>query len=307
MPFVPNRYRAHIALFVVNLIYGINYTVAKDVMPTYIEPLGFILIRVTGAVTLFWLVSTLFPKERIARKDYPRLILCGAFGVAANQMLFFEGLNLTTPINAAIIMTSNPVLVLIMSALLIRERITWLKILGILLGATGAIMLITGDGGMDLLDNDKHLGNLLVFLNATSYALYLVVVKPLMNSYSPITVIKWVFTFGLLMVAPFGWSQLSHVEWGSMPVEILGAVAFVVLGTTFLAYLLNTYALKTVNPSVVSIYIYLQPALAAIFALAVGSDSLTPIMLASAAMIFTGVYLVSRRPRRASRREAQIE
>ncbi|QTN37967.1 EamA family transporter [Cryomorphaceae bacterium] len=304
---MPNRYRAHIALFVVNLIYGINYTVAKDVMPTYIEPLGFILIRVTGAVALFWLVSALFPRERIARKDYPRLILCGVFGVAANQMLFFEGLNLTTPINAAIIMTSNPVLVLIMSALLIRERITWVKILGILLGATGAIMLIAGDGAIDLLDNDKHFGNFLVFLNATSYALYLVVVKPLMNTYSPITVIKWVFTFGLLMVAPFGWNQLSGVEWGTMPPEIYGAVAFVVLGTTFLAYLLNTYALKTVNPSVVSIYIYLQPALAAIFALAVGSDRLTPIMLASAAMIFTGVYLVSRRPNRASRREAQIE
>ena len=275
-------------------------------MPDFIEPLGFILLRVTGAVTLFWLVGRLFETDRIEKRHFPRLILCGLFGVAGNQMLFFQGLNLTTPINAAIIMTSNPVLVLIMSALLINERITWVKILGIALGAVGAILLITGDGAaVDLLDNDKHFGNLLVFLNAASYAVYLVLVKPLMNHYRPITVIKWVFTFGLLFVAPFGWNQASAVNWSSMPAEIYMAVAFVVLGTTFLAYLLNTYALKTVNPSVVSIYIYLQPVLAAFFALAVGSDRLTPLMLICAALIFAGVYLVSKKPRNASRREAQ--
>ena len=275
-------------------------------MPDFIEPLGFILLRVTGAVTLFWLVGRLFETDRIEKRHFPRLILCGLFGVAGNQMLFFQGLNLTTPINAAIIMTSNPVLVLIMSALLINERITWVKILGIALGAVGAILLITGDGAaVDFLDNDKHFGNLLVFLNAASYAVYLVLVKPLMNHYRPITVIKWVFTFGLLFVAPFGWKQASAVNWSSMPAEIYMAVAFVVLGTTFLAYLLNTYALKTVNPSVVSIYIYLQPVLAAFFALAVGSDRLTPLMLICAALIFAGVYLVSKKPRNASRREAQ--
>lgn len=277
-------------------------------MPDYIEPLGFILFRVTGAVILFWIVGRFFDFDKIEKRHFPRLILCGFFGVAGNQMLFFQGLNLTTPINAAIIMTSNPVLVLITSALLIKERITWMKILGITLGAVGAIMLIVGDGdGFDLLDSDKHFGNLLVFLNAASYAVYLVLVKPLMNHYKPITVIKWVFTFGLIFVAPFGWMQASEVNWSTMPAEIYLAIAFVVLGTTFLAYLLNTYALKTVNPSVVSIYIYLQPVLAAFFALIVGSDRLTPLMLLCAGLIFAGVYLVSKKPKTASRREAQSQ
>ncbi len=302
-PSVPKQYRAHIALFIVNLIYSINYTVAKGVMPAYIEPLGFVLLRVTGAVTLFWLISAGFPKEKIARKDLPRLLLCGLFGVAGNQMLFFEGLNLTTPINAAIIMTGNPVLVLIISALLIGERITSVKILGVILGAAGAIILITGNGGpVHLLSDEKHLGNLLVFINATSYAIYLVIVKPLMSRYRPLTVIKWVFLFGLLFVTPFGWMKFAAVSWSTMPMNIILAVAFVIFGTTFLAYLLNIYALKTVNPSVVSIYIYFQPVLTTLFALAVGSDQLTPMMVISATMIFAGVYLVSTKRRSRSRR-----
>lgn len=291
------QYRAHIALFIVNLIYGINYTVAKDVMPGYIEPLGFILLRVSGAVTLFWLVGRWFPNEKIQRSDFPRLIICGLFGVALNQMLFFEGLNLTSPINAAIIMTSTPMLVLIMSAIILKERITWLKLLGIAIGAIGAITLITynSSGGLVLAGDDQHLGNLLVVLNASSYGIYLVLVKPLMNRYQPLTVIKWVFTFGLLFVTPFGWTDFHAISWHTMPPAILWSTTFVVLGTTFLAYLLNTFALKSVNPSVVSIYIYLQPFLATVFALAVGSDQLTPVMMGSGALIFTGVYLVSRR------------
>ena len=153
-----------------------------------------------------------------------------------------------------------------------------IKIIGIILGATGAITLITynSGGGIQLLGDDQHLGNLLVFLNASSYGIYLVIVKPLMQRYQPLTVIKWVFTFGLLFVTPFGWTDFHAISWTTMPTAILWSTAFVVLGTTFLAYLLNTFALKSVNPSVVSIYIYLQPLLATLFALAVGSDRTVP-------------------------------
>jgi len=211
-------------------------------------------------------------------------------------MLFFEGLNLTTPINAAVIMVTNPILVLIMGALLAAERITKRKMLGIALGATGAISLITYGGAVEL--NPNHFwGNIMVLINAASYGVYLVMVKPLMEKYKPITVISWVFLFGFLFVIPFGWTDFQSIQWSQMPSDVLYKVAFVVMGTTFMAYLLNIYGLKTLNPSTVSTYIYLQPVLASMVAILAGSDSLSPIKIMAALIIFGGVYLVSVGPK----------
>lgn len=287
---------AHLALFGANLIYGINYTVAKDVMPTYIDPLGFIFIRVIGAVLLFWLCYTFFFYEKVAKKDIPLLALCALFGVAINQMLFFEGLNLTTPINAAVIMVVNPILVLIFAGLMSTETLSKRKWLGIAVGAIGALTLIT-NGGNITLSQEHFYGNTLVFINATSYAIYLVLVKSLMKKYKPITVISWVFLFGLLFVSPFGWSEFQSIEWNSMPNSILWKVGFVVVCTTFLAYLFNIYGLKTLNPSTVSTYIYLQPVLASIVAIIASSDELDFIKILSAILICFGVYLVSHKPK----------
>ena len=287
-----SRLLAHLALFAANLIYGINYTVAKDVMPDYIQPLGFIFLRVSGAIVLFWFCFRFFFYEKVEKKDLLKLAVCGLFGVAINQMLFFKGLNLTTPINAAVIMVTNPILVLIMSAVLATEKITKRKLLGIAAGATGAISLITYGGAIEM-NTDHFWGNIMVLINAASYGGYLVLVKPLMKKYKPITVISWVFIFGFVFVIPFGWGEFQAIDWGNMPSHILWKVAFVVLGTTFTAYLLNIYGLKTLNPSTVSTYIYLQPVLASIIALMVGSDQLSFIKVAAALTIFVGVYLVS--------------
>lgn len=286
------RLLAHLALFTANLIYGINYTVAKDVMPDFIQPLGFIFIRVSGAVLLFWFFYRFFFYEKVDRKDLFKLALCGLFGVAINQMLFFKGLNLTTPINAAVIMVTNPILVLIMGALLTTEQITKRKLLGIGVGALGALSLITYGGAVEM-NSDHFWGNIMVLINAASYGVYLVLVKPLMQKYKPITVISWVFIFGFIYVIPFGWGEFQSVDWGAMPSNILWRVAFVVLGTTFMAYLLNIYGLKSLNPSTVSTYIYLQPVLASIIALLAGSDQLSFIKVAATITIFVGVYLVS--------------
>ena len=286
------RLLAHLALFAANLIYGINYTVAKDVMPDYIEPLGFILVRVIGAVVLFWLCYALFYYEKVKKGDLLKLAICGLFGVAINQMLFFEGLNLTTPINAAVIMVSNPILVLLFGIVFATERFSTKKGIGVALGALGAIVLITNGGQLSL--NKEHFcGNIMVFFNASSYAVYLVLVKPLMQKYKPITVISWVFLFGILFVIPFGWSDFQAIQWATMPSGILWRVAFVVVGTTFLAYLFNIYGLKTLNPSTVSTYIYLQPVLASIVAIIASSDSLDLTKICSTVFIFLGVYLVS--------------
>jgi drug/metabolite transporter (DMT)-like permease len=284
--------KAHLSLFVANLIYGANYTIAKEVMPDYIMPFGFILLRVIGATLIFWILHLFYKKETILNKDYGKLAMCGLFGVAINQLLFFKGLDMSTPINAAIIMTANPVMVLIFAAIIIREAITFKKSMGILLGLSGAALVILQNAAFSI-SSETQLGDLLVFINATSYGLYLVLVKPLMVKYHPITIVKWVFLFGFIYVFPFGYGELSQVNWASMPTIIIACILFVVIGTTFFAYLLNIIALKELSPSIVSYYIYLQPILATVFALVLGKDEIDPIKIIGSVLIFSGVFLIS--------------
>lgn len=285
---------AHFALMAVAIIYGLNYILAKDVMPEFIEPRAFILARVVGATALFWLLSLFFEQEVPLRKDFIRIAMSGFFGVAANQMLFFEGLNLTTPINASVMMTMNPIMVLLLSAIFLKEPIKLARIIGIILGLFGAIYLISkGSFSMNVFDSDNSTGNLLVLGNAAAYAAYLVIVKPLMQRYKPLTVIKYVFTFGLFYVIPIGWNQFEAVQWVDLPSYIIFEIAFVVVFTTFFAYLLNIFALKTVSSTTVSFYIYLQPIITSIVALSLGKDQLGHIIFISAGLIFSGVYLVS--------------
>lgn len=288
----PTR-NAHLALLAVALIYGANYIIAKEVMNGYLEPRGFILLRAVGASILFWIFHRGSKKVRIDRKDIPRFLLAGLFGVALNQIMFFEGLSRTSSINASIIMTINPILVLVLSTIFLKETLGWLKVIGIALGMSGAIWLISGRGDVDLLDSDTSIGNLLVLINATSYAFYLIVVKPLMAKYPPIQVIKWVFMCGLLFVAPVGAEQLIHAPWSTWTTEIYVQAGFVVVFTTFFAYLLNVYALKTVSSTTVSAYIYLQPFFATTMTLILGLGVLTWPQVGAAGLIFAGVYLAN--------------
>ena len=283
---------SHIALIIVNLIYALNYTIAKDVMPEYIQPSGFILLRVIGGSILFFLTYLFFVKERVKKKDFFRLMLCGLFGVAINQLFFFEGLNLTTPINAAIIMTISPVLVIITSAIIINEKITVRKIIGIFLGLIGACILILNSGDISF-ENDFFTGNILVLINATSYAIYFVLVKTLMKRYNPITVMFYVFIFGLIFVFPFGIDEIQKIDLTTFNEEIYLKIGFVLICTTFIAYMFNAFALTSLNPSVVSVYIYLQPLLASLIAIALNSDSLSLVKILSAIFIFSAVFLVS--------------
>jgi len=296
-----NTFKAHLALFGANLIYGINYTAAKEVMPDFIMPFGFILCRVIGATLFFWLIHSAISNEKVERRDFILLFVCGFFGVALNQLSFFKGLNITTPINASIIMTATPILVLIASSLLIKERITWIKTIGIVIGLIGAVSLLLFKGNtIQQLEfgSDTIKGDLFILLNASSYGVYLVIVKPLMKKYHPVTVVKWVFLFGLMFVIPFGWEEVQQISWSNFTVKIWGCFGFVVIATTCFAYLFNIYALKNVSPSVVSSYIYLQPVIASLIALLAEKDSLTWIKGLATLLIFVGVYLVSQRPKK---------
>ncbi len=285
---------AHAAVLGANIIYGLNYVIAKGIMPHWMAPRAIIFLRVIGAAAAFWLVSFMMKtKQPVARNDLRRMFVAALFGVAINQILFFEGLNLSTPINASIIMVGTPVLVLVMSHLIIRERISGMKLTGVLLGFGGAVFLILRNGHFSL-RSGTALGNLLIFINASSYGLFIVLVKPLMSRYHPITVMKWVFGFGLIFVVPVTAGPFFRTNFQVIPLNIWMSVLYVVLFTTIFAYLLNNYSLKKISPSANSSYMYLQPALASLVAIVAGKDRLTSTEIIASLMIFAGVYFVNR-------------
>lgn len=289
------RNLSFILAFLAALIYGVSFTVAKEVMPLYIKPYGFIVLRVAGATLLFWLISLTIPNEKIERNDFIRIFMAALFGVAINMLAFFKGLSLTTPINGSVIMTISPVLVLIFSFIILNEKITTKKILGIILGMAGAITLIVyGQQAVNNAPNIKW-GNFLVFINAASYSFYLIIAKPLLKKYHPFHFVKWMYLMGLVMVLPFGFVQVQEVSWQLVPVSAIYKIAFVVVFTTFITYLFNLLALKNLKPTTLSVFIYLQPLIATAYAMFVGSDSLTAIKIIGTTLIFSGVYLVTHR------------
>lgn len=280
------------ALFGVALIYGANYSIAKELLDDdYISPMALVLFRVSSAVILFLIIHLFFIKERVERKDLWRLMICGIFGVFLNQSFFITGLKYTTPINASVLMVTTPIFVLILSILLREEKLTLLKIWGVLLGAGGTLLLLLNKGSIDFSGTLK--GDLYVLINAIAYSCYLVLAKPLMRKYNPITVVKWIFLFGIIPVLPLGWEGATQVEWSNFSTSLWFAFVYVLIMVTFFTYLLNAMALKTVKPSTVGIYIYLQPVLATFVALAMGKDQLTGIKILSGMLIILGVYLVS--------------
>ncbi|MBP4141314.1 EamA family transporter [Flavobacterium sp. P4023] len=286
------RNLALIGATIVSIIYGVTFTIAKDVMPLYIDAYGFILLRVGGSVLLFWLVWLFMPKEKIMRSDFPRIIAAAFFGVAFNMLTFFKGLSLTSPISAAVIMVSTPMIVLALSAIIIKERMKIRMILGILLGLVGTGFLILYGKSIGNATN-AGLGNFLVLVNAISYGFYLILVKKLMNKYNAFTFVKWIYLFGFIMVLPFGWREFEVVNWSAIPDAIVWKIAFVVVISTFLTYLLNLLSMKELKPTTVAVFIYLQPLFATVFAIGLGKDELSLVKIISAILIFIGVYLVS--------------
>jgi len=292
-----NIVKSHLALFLANLIYAITFTFAKDVMPSTIQPLGFILVRVSGAMIVFQVIHRIWIREKVRREDYGVIALCALFGVALNMMLFFKGLNFTTPIHASVTMTSTPIIVFILALLFHSEKVLPLRIFGVVLGAIGAIVLAVYGRDFEVGNPHLALGNFLVFLNACFYAVYLTMVKPLMKKYHFLTIMKWIFTIGFFVVLPFGFTDFQAVEWSSISSKVWAEIAFIVFGTSVLAYMFNVYALSNLRASTVGFYIYLQPVLATVIALFVGSDKLDIVKVIAASIIFIGVYLVGRKPK----------
>ena len=288
-----SRYLALAAAFIATTIYGINHTVAKEVMPVYIGSAGFIMLRLLGATVLFWMISFFTPKEKIESKDILKIVFASILGMCTNMLAFFRGLELSTPINSGVIITLSPVLVLILSYFFLKEKVTIKKILGIIIGFSGALFLIINSSKIGINAPNIPLGNSFFLLNASAYAGYLIIVKPLTAKYNIFTLMKWLFLIGLVLSTPITYNQFVEVEWAELPWYAVWRMIYVVIGTTFMTYLLNIYALKTLSPTVVGSFIYLQPIITIIFALLTANDTLDSTKIIACALVFIGVYLVS--------------
>ena len=291
-----SRALALLAAFGATAIYGMNHTIAKVVMPHYIGPFGFIMLRVVGACILFWLVSFFIPKETIERKDFLRIAFTALFGMCINMLMFFKGLQLSTPINSGVIVTLTPIIILILSAFFLKEKLTQFKFLGIVLGFIGALLLILYGSSTKVINApDISLGNTMLLINAVSFGAYLVMVKPLTKKYSTVTLMKWMFLLGVIYTFPFTITEFIEVSWKALPFEAIWRIGFVIVGTTFLTYMFNVFALKTLPATTIGAFTYLQPIITIFYAVITGNDILDGVKILACLLVFLGVYLVSKK------------
>jgi drug/metabolite transporter (DMT)-like permease len=288
------RLKAHLAVLGANLIFGVNFSIVKFVTPGLIKPFGLNVARVLVTTALLWLMHLWEkPKQPLLKKDIPLFILCALTGIAINQLLFIKGLSITYSIHAALLMLCTPLFITITAFFFLKEKISLPVIGGLALGIAGAVMLITAKentgSGTNII-----LGDIMIALNAVSYAIYFVLVKPLILRYTPLQVLRWAFTFGTIFILPFGWNQFIEAPWSSFSNTEYIAIAFVVILATFLGYLLNIYGLTHLQASAAGTYIYSQPIFATLVAVLFLNEAITPVKIISALMIFTGVFLVQK-------------
>jgi len=286
---------ALLAALAATTIYGLNHTIAKVVMPHYTEAFGFVQLRLIGACMLFWTISFFMPKEKIEKKDYKMIFIITCVGMFINMLMFIKGLSLSTPINSGLLVTLTPVIVLILSSFLLKEKVTIEKSIGISLGFAGAVLLIFLGGNFVKNAPNIPLGNIMLLINSISYGTYLVLIKPLIKKYHIITLMKWMFLIGVFINLPITFSEFIQVKWTSLPFEAVWRMVFVVFGTTFCTYLLNVYALKTLSPTTIGAFAYLNPLIAIIYAILTNNDKLDLPKTIAAFLVLFGLYLVSKK------------
>lgn len=287
--------KAHAAVLATNLIFAANFSFVKMISPQPIAPLAVNVLRLAFSLLLFW-IFWLLSRERqgIQRQHIGRFILCGITGVAINQTFFIKGLTLTSTIHASLLIMATPLIITLFAVWILKEKLTFYKVLGLLLGVGGATLLVASkaSGGTG---SNPLLGDTLILINAISYAGYFILVKPLMQAYSALHVVRWVFTFGLLFILPVGWSDTMAIDWNELSVADWGSLFFVVFGATFLTHLFTAYGISKLGAAVTGTYIYTQPVFAVIIATFLLGESLSIDKLLAAALIFAGVWLVGKK------------
>lgn len=300
------KWKGHGALWVANIIWGLNAPICKGVLrspefPGGIDPFALSAWRMLGAALLFWTCSLFGPRERVSGRDLVALFFASVFGIQLNQMLFLWGLSMTSPIDSSIIATVVPILTMILAMLFLREPITLLKAGGVLLGAFGAVLLVlqSHPGGGQA---SNLLGDILCIVSAMSYATYLTAFRNTIVRYSAITTMKWMFLFAGIDALVIYWQPLTTMEYGALSAATWGGIAYVVVGSTFLSYLMVPIAQQRLRPTLVSIYNYVQPVVAVLFTVAIGLDTFGPTKGLAALCVFAGVWFVTR-----SKSRAQLE
>lgn len=285
-----------IAAFGATVIYGFNHTIAKNVMPIYIDAFGFVLLRVIGATLIFWTLSLFIKNEKIRKEDWPRIFLCSFLGMFINKLAFFKGLELSTPINSSVLITVVPILVFVFSAFFLKEKMRFLRVFGVISGFIGALVLILYSPSTSFNAPNIPLGNLMFVVNSSTYGLYLIFVKKLVEKYNIITLFRWLFLIAIFLNLPVGLVEFKNVEWSHLPLwDAILPMIYVVVGTTFLTYMFNAYALSKLKASTVSSFVYLQPIVGIIYAITTDNDSLTVLSVLGMILIFMGVYFVTKK------------
>jgi drug/metabolite transporter (DMT)-like permease len=286
---------AHLALFFANLFFAVNLSAVKHLTNMeLVKPFGLNVVRVGVSVLLFWILFLFKPVNIIIEKeDRKRLLLCAVTGIAINQLMFLKGLSLTYPIHAALLLLITPILIVFIAAWILKERLGFFKIAGLALGIAGALVLILAKEAAGNAANILT-GDILIIINAISYTIYFILIKPLMLKYNPVVILRWVFTIGLVLVLPFGWVEFTEIPWIKYSAVDYTSMALIVLSGTFLAYLFNLYGIKTLGASMAGFYIYTQPIFAALIAVLFLHEHLAMYKIIAALLIFSGVYLANR-------------
>lgn len=281
-------------MFGANAMWGIMSPVAKMVMAAgVISPMVMTDFRILGAAILFWIFSFFRKREPVSWKDLGLFFLASQIAIVFNQGSFIFGVSMTSPIDASIITTSLPILTLVIAAFYLKEPVTGKKITGIIFGATGAILLVMSGQQLTSGNASNIWGDLLCLTAQLCFSIYLVFFRGLINRYSPITIMKWMFTGSTLSVLPFTYGKILAIDWMAIEWRTIAGIAFVVVGGTFISYLLVSIGQKRLRPTVVSMYNYIQPIAAAIVAILWGMDSFTLLKIIAVIFIFSGVYLVT--------------
>lgn len=286
----------HLAILGANVAFAVNIPIAKTLVgPEGIHPLAISFIRFAGAMLCFWLVSMFLPKERVAPKDLLKLLFAGMCAVGINQILFAVALEYTTPLDIALINTTGPIFTLLMATLIIKEPLTPLKGVGVALGAIGAVWLafLSNTAETSAGVDGRVIGIVLVAISVLAYAIYLTLFRGVIEKYHPITLMKWMFTFAFVLTAPFFFPLVLEGDLGHKSPEFFCRLGYVVVFATFVAYLLIPVSQQRLRPTVVSMYIYVQPLIAGFVSVLVGMDVWHWGRVPAIILIFLGVYLVT--------------
>lgn len=291
-----SKQKAHIGIILANIFFAINISAVKHLTNNnFIQPFAINVLRVGISALLFWSVLFFANNKTIGikKEHIVKFILCALCGIALNQTFFIKGLSLTQPTHAALLLLITPILISLAAAYVLKEKLSAYKIIGLLLGIAGAVILIStrqnSSGATNII-----WGDIFIILNAIVYAGYFILVKPLMQQYNPVHVIRWVFTIGFFMVLPLGVTELGQINFTSFSAIEWSCISLVVITGTFFAYLFNIYGIKTLGAGITGAYIYTQPVFAAIIAAVFLHDKMDLYKIIAALLIFSGVFLANK-------------